>query len=166
MVIKIKFKTLIIFAGIILVAGICMLPFTNSARTASAPSNQEKDFIKWVDFRVSYEAMDKALKADIVSTDEEVKLNWVEILAYLGTRYGGNFSIYKSKDMDNLITKLKNGESIESLTRDLKYYDYYYEAYSAVLGNFVGPYEVQVKDENDPSKKIWAKGIFTYCSRL
>jgi murein DD-endopeptidase MepM/ murein hydrolase activator NlpD len=158
MVIKIKFKTLIIFAGIILVAGICMLPFTNSARTASAPSNQEKDFIKWVDFRVSYEAMDKALKADIVSTDEEVKLNWVEILAYLGTRYGGNFSIYKSKDMDNLITKLKNGESIESLTRDLKYYDYYYEAYSAVLGNFVGPYEVQVKDENDPSKKVWEKG--------
>jgi murein DD-endopeptidase MepM/ murein hydrolase activator NlpD len=135
-----------------------MLPFTNSARTASAPSNQEKDFIKWVDFRVSYEAMDKALKADIVSTDEEVKLNWVEILAYLGTRYGGNFSIYKSKDMDNLITKLKNGESIESLTRDLKYYDYYYEAYSAVLGNFVGPYEVQVKDENDPSKKVWEKG--------
>lgn len=157
MVIKIKFKMIIIFAGIILIAGICMLPLTNSAQSASATSNQEKDFIKWVDFRVSYEAMDKALKADILSTDEEVKLNWIEILAYLGTRYGGNFSIYKSKDMDDLITKLKNGESIENLTKDLKYYDYYYEAYSAILGNFVGPYEIQVENENNPGEKIWER---------
>ena len=29
---------------------------------------------------------------------------------------------------------------------------------SSDLGNFVGPYEVQVKDENDPSKKVWEKG--------
>jgi len=120
-------------------------------------AGEENDFIKWVDFRVSYEAMDKALNADINSIDEEVKLNWVEILAYLGTRYGGNFARYKAKDMDTLINKLKNGESIESLTKDLKHYDYYYEAYSAVLGNFVGPYEIQVKDENDPSKKVWVK---------
>ncbi len=64
--------------------------FLNSSRSVSV--NEEKTFIKWVDFRVCYEAMDKALKADINSVDEEVKLNWIEILSYLGTRYGGNFS--------------------------------------------------------------------------
>lgn len=155
MIIKLKFKSLFIFTALILIAGIAFNTLYSSTQLVSA--GEENDFIKWVDFRVSYEAMDKALKADINSIDEEVKLNWVEILAYLGTRYGGNFARYKAKDMDTLINKLKNGESIESLTKDLKHYDYYYEAYSAVLGNFVGPYEIQVKDENDPSKKVWVK---------
>lgn len=155
MIIRLKFKYLFTFVALILILAFAFTTLFDSAQLVSA--NEEKDFIKWVDFRVSYEAMDKALKADINSIDEEVKLNWVEILAYLGTRYGGNFARYKSKDMDNLINKLKSGESIESLTKDLKHYDYYYEAYSAVLGNFVGPYEIQVKDENDPSKKVWVK---------
>jgi murein DD-endopeptidase MepM/ murein hydrolase activator NlpD len=155
MIIRIKFKPLMIFTAIFLILGIFMSIFVNNAQVVSV--NEDKEFIKWVDFRVSYEAMDKALKADINSVDEDVKLNWVEILAYLGTRYGGNFARYKSKDMDNLINKLKSGVSIEELTKDLKHFDYYYEAYSAVLGNFVGPYEVQVKDENDPTKKVWVK---------
>lgn len=155
MIIRIKFRPLIIFTALILIIAFGMSIAVNSAQSVSA--NEEKDFIKWVDFRMSYNAMDKALKADIASVDEEVKLNWVEILAYLGTRYGGDFARYKSKDMDNLIAKLKNGVSIEELTKDLKHYSYYYEAYSAVLGNFVGPYEVQIKDENDPNKKVWVK---------
>lgn len=155
MIIRLKFKSLFILTSIILIAGFALNTLYGSAQSVSV--DKENDFIKWVDFRVSYEAMDKALRADIDSVDEEVKLNWVEILAYLGTRYGGNFARYKAKDMDNLINKLKSGESIENLTKDLKNYDYYYEAYSAVLGNFVGPYEIQVKDENDPSKKMWVK---------
>lgn len=155
MIIRIKFKMLMIIILIILILGFTMSFAINSAQSVSA--DEEKNFIKWVDFRMSYNAMDKALKADIASVDEEVKLDWVEILAYLGTRYGGDFARYNSKDMDKLIAKLKSGESIEELTKDLKHYSYYYEAYSAVLGNFVGPYEVQVKDENDPSKKVWVK---------
>lgn len=155
MVVRVKFRPLFILTAVVLIIGISMSVFINNTRAVSA--DEEKNFIKWVDFRVSYEAMDKALKADISSVDDEVKINWVEILAYLGTRYGGDFARYKPKDMDNLINKLKSGESIETLTKDLKHYDYYYEAYSAVLGNFVGPYEVQVKDENDPNKKVWVK---------
>ncbi len=155
MIIRIKYKALIIFAVIFAVAGIAAVFVTLKPPTVSVEG--EKDFIKWVDFRVSYEAMEKALKADINSIDEDVKLNWVEILAYLGTRYGGDFKRYNSEDMDNLIRKLKSGMSIEELTKDLKHYGYYYEAYSAVLGNFVGPYEVQVKDEIDPEKKVWVK---------
>nr|WP_300091847.1 M23 family metallopeptidase [Sedimentibacter sp.] len=155
MIIKIKSKFLVIFTAILLCSALVATVFLNSSRSVSV--NEEKTFIKWVDFRVCYDAMDKALKADISSVDEEVKLNWIEILSYLGTRYGGNFSRYKSKDMDVLIAKLKSGESIESLTKDLKHYDYYFEAYTAVLGGFVGPYEIQVDDENNPGKKIWVQ---------
>jgi len=143
------------FTAMLLIVAFGINIAINSAHQVSA--DNEKTFLKWVDFRMSYNAMDKALKADIGSIDEEVKLNWVEILAYLGTRYGGDFARYKSKDMDNLITKLKSGTSIEDLTKDLKHYDYYHEAYSAVLGGFVGPYEIQVKEGNDPSKKVWVK---------
>ena len=79
MIVKIKFKPLIIFTSIALILGIIISVFFNTAHVVSA--DEKKTFIKWVDFRVSYDAMDKALKADVNSIDEEVKLNWVEILA-------------------------------------------------------------------------------------
>jgi murein DD-endopeptidase MepM/ murein hydrolase activator NlpD len=154
MIIKIKWKLLVLFLIIFILASILYI-FTNRALSVSA--NEKKDFIKWVDYRVSYEAMDKALKADINSIDEEVKLDWIQLLAYLGTRYGGNFSRYKPKDMDNLINRLKSGESIEDMTKELTHYGYYYEAYKAVLEGFVGPFEIQVDDENNPGEKIWVK---------
>jgi murein DD-endopeptidase MepM/ murein hydrolase activator NlpD len=154
MIIKIKLKSLLIILALILFIG-AVYTLINRAQSVSA--DEKKDFIKWVDFRVSYEAMDKALRADINSIDEEVKLDWIEILAYLGTRYGGDFfSRYKAKDMDNLISRLKNGESIESMTKDLKHYDYYYEAYKAVLEGFAGPFEIQVKDE-ETGDLVWVK---------
>jgi murein DD-endopeptidase MepM/ murein hydrolase activator NlpD len=154
MIIKIKIKNLLLFLAVVLILAFIITFFFNPTHTVSV--DKEKDFIKWVDFNVCYAAMDKALKADINSLEEEVKLNWIEILAYLGTRYGGNFSRYKAKDMDALINKLRNGESMQELTKNLKHYDYYLEAYTAVLGGFVGPFEIEVKDENTGEKK-WVK---------
>ncbi|MDD4088142.1 MAG: M23 family metallopeptidase [Tissierellia bacterium] len=154
MIIKIKWKSLLIIFAVIF-ALLAIYLFMNKTQSVSA--DEKKDFIKWVDFRVSYDAMDRALRADINSLDEEVKLDWIEILAYLGTRYGGDFfSRYKAKDMDNLINKLKSGETIENLTKNLKHYNYYYEAYKAVFEGFVGPFEIQVKDENT-GEKVWVK---------
>ena len=57
--------------------------------------------------------------------------------------------------MDKLINRLKNGETIESMTKDLKY-NYYYEAYKAVLEGFVGPFEIQVKMKT-PEKRFGLK---------
>ena len=154
MIIKIRWKTLLIIAAIMILSGAIYL-FVNRAQSVLA--DEEKSFIKWVDYRVSYEAMDKALKADINSIDEEVKLDWIELLAYLGTRYGGDFARYKAKDMDKLISRLRSGENIEEMTKDMTHYKYYYEAYKAVLEGFVGPYEIQVTDENNPGEKVWVK---------
>ena len=33
---------------------------------------------------------------------------------------------------------------MESITKDLKNYSYYYEAYNSVLKEFIGEYEIQV----------------------
>lgn len=154
MVIKIKFKILYFLIILVLISGLFYL-FLNNRPSSAVAMDGEKGFIKWVDFGICYEALDKALKADIKSIDSEVKLDWIELLAYLASRYGGNFSKYKSKDMDALINKLNNGESIEKLTEKLKYYNYFHEAYTAVLGGFVGGYEIEVDDENNPGQKKW-----------
>lgn len=58
--------------------------------------------------------------------------------------------------MTDLANKLLNKEeTMESLTKDMKYYDYYLEAYSAVLGGMVGEYKIEVPDESAPGGKRW-----------
>lgn len=104
------------------------------------PKNEENNFIKWVDFNVSYEALDLTAKLDIDShnKDTPIKYNWIELISYLACKNGNNFKNFKKSDLDSLVNKLENGETIESLTKDLKNYNYYYESYSSVLSEFIG----------------------------
>ncbi len=48
--------------------------------------------------------------------------------------------IIKKSDLDFVVSKLSSGVSMSDLTRDFKYYDYYFECYSAVLSNFIGDF--------------------------
>lgn len=109
----------------------------------------ENGFIKWVNFAVSYDALNQTSKLDIDShnSDAEVKYNWIELLAYLACKNGGNFKNYKKSDLDKLTAKLDKGKTMEELTKDLKNYSYYYESYSAVLGEFIGNYSIEVEDK-------------------
>ncbi|MDR3178435.1 MAG: M23 family metallopeptidase [Oscillospiraceae bacterium] len=115
--------------------------------------NEKGNFIKYAKFSVNYEALNKAFQLDINSQNLKNKLNFIDMLAYLGAMYGGKFEgSYKSKDLENLAKKLQEGESIEKLTKNMKFFPYYKEVYSAVLGEFIGKYKVQVKNkisEND-----------------
>lgn len=94
--------------------------------------------IKWVDFDVTYAAMKDAMDLDIKTYEEDLHIDWVQSLAYLATRYGGNFSGYSKDHLYELAEKLESGSSMSDLTKDMKYYDYYYKAYGAVIGNFLG----------------------------
>ena len=124
----------------------------------SSMYDAQKDFIKWVSFDVCYSALDRAYRYDVESHDKDVKLNWIELLAYLGAKYGGNFSKYSEKNMADLVNRLNSKkETMESITADMKYYKYYYQAYSAVLGGMVGEYKIEVPDETSPGGKRWEK---------
>ena len=114
-------------------------------------SKQENKFIKWVDFKVTYDALDKTSKLDINShvKDENIKYNWIELLSYLACKYGGDFGKFKSKDLDILVEKIKSGTTLEDLTKDMKYYSYYYESYSAILCEFIGEYEIETDTEDE-----------------
>lgn len=113
---------------------------------APAANEPKKDYIKWVEFNVPYLAMKKAMNLDIESHKSGGNLSWIDILAYLGARYGGNFDRYKSADMDSFVEKLK-AKSVAEVTGDMKYYPYYHEAYSAVLGGLLGSYTVNGEEK-------------------
>lgn len=108
-----------------------------------------------MDFNVTSEALNLTAKLDINShnNDEKIKYNWIELLAYLACKNGGDFKNFKESDLNNLVDRIKNGESITDLSKDLKFYDYYYESYSAVLGNFIGNYQIETSNE-DGSKSL------------
>ena len=132
------------------------------ASTTASPSNGETAFIKWVDFDVTAEAMRQALRYDVDTYQSELHFHWIELLAWLGTKYGGDFSKYKEKDLEQLIEKLQSGTTMAELTQDSKYYSYYLEAYEAVLGGMVGIHKIQIPasdspatPETDSAEMIW-----------
>ena len=67
---------------------------------------KEKDYIKWVEFNVTSEAMKKAYQYDLDSYGKEPHLHWVDLLAILGARYGGDFSRYQEEDLADIAEKL------------------------------------------------------------
>ena len=120
-----------------------------SEQDDSAPPGEEKekDFIRWVDFTVPAEVMEKAFRLDINTCQAPVHLDWIQLLAFLGARYGGDFSRFRQADLDSLAVALKNGTSMDTLAEGLKYYPYYKEAYGAVLGGMVGYFEQEAGPE-------------------
>lgn len=117
---------------------------------AEEQKQEEKKYIKWIDYNVPLEVMEKTAKIDIDShtKKEQVKLNWIELISYLGAKYGGNFEQFKQKDLDDIVGRLKNGENINEITKDMKLYSYYIEAYTAILKEFIGNYQIETIDEN------------------
>ena len=115
----------------------------DEAVSYTAEESRQQAYIKWVEFHVTREALQHAYEYDVNTHDTEHPLNWIDLLAYLGARYGGDFSAYQEKDMDELAKKLMDGNTtMEELTSGMKYYDYYREAYGAVLDDLVGEYQV------------------------
>ena len=124
---------------------------------ANEEEAKEKKFIKWVDFSVSYEALSDALEKDIKSHTEDAAtpLNWVDVLAYLGAKYGGDFSRYKKSDITRLCeTAEAEKKSIDDLAKDVKNYNYFKEAYGAVLNGFVGEHSIEVPNPDNSEEKI------------
>lgn len=127
----------------------CIILGVYLGQKESAPVSAEKsnqDYIKWVDFNVSYEALCAAYQWDVDTYQSENPVHWVELLAYLAARNGGNFGKGDLKAIAAAGEMLSSGETtMEELTRDLKYYSYYKEAYGAVLNGYVGEYEVETE---------------------
>ena len=160
--IKIKKKYIvlsIIILSVLAIASFFIVKSIVLANTEQEKQEEEKkEYIKWVDYNVPLEIMEKAAKIDINShtKEGEVPLNWIELLSYLASKYGGNFKSFQQKDLDSIVERLKSGETMEDITKDMKLYSYYIQAYTAILDEFIGEYQIETKGE-DGSKTFERK---------
>ena len=123
-----------------------------SGKAGEAGDSQKKKYIHLVEFNVPSDVMEKAFRLDMGTVQEEVHFNWVELLAYLGAKYGGDFERFRQTDLDAVVEKLKSGSAMEEIAKDMKYYAYYREAYGAVLDGMVGYFE-----QESGNDKIWLR---------
>ncbi len=156
-IIKKKTALAILLSVVFLIAAISA-PVAVS--TASKEQPEEKSFIKWVDFSPSYEALAATLDLDVKShTEKDAEpINWVDCLAYLAAKYGGDFSHFKKSDLEKLENRLVEDQTtVDALGASLKTYAYFKEAYGAVLNGFVGSYSIEIPDPENHEKKIMTK---------
>jgi len=101
--------------------------------------------IKWVDFQVPYESLHYALQQDIQTSQQEKHVGWIEILSLAACRTGGKCPLSSVK---KAAADLKGEESPQELLgANSKYYDYYFDAYTAALGGLVGSYAIEINGE-------------------
>ncbi len=117
------------------------------SHNAEAKSDETKSYIKWVDFKVTKEALEDTLKYDIDSYNTDSHTSWIALLSYLAVKNGGNFSKYKKEHLKSLTEKLKENKDVRKMSGNEKLYDYYFESYSAVLGGLVGRYTVNGEEK-------------------
>lgn len=97
--------------------------------------------IKWVDFDVPYESMKYAMDVDIQTFDQEKHLSWIDILSLAACRTGGKCPL---ESVRKAALDLKGEKSAQELIGEqTKYFDYYHQAYTAVIGGFLGSYAIK-----------------------
>lgn len=135
---------------------------TTSSTTSTDSDKSKKDFIKWVEFNVPYEALCIAYDLDVESHDTKVPLNWIELLAYTAAKSGGTFSSDCTRQITETATDLSNKTTtMKKLTKDLKNYNYFLEAYTAVLGGYVGEYRVETAPGSGKYEKQYGLKAFS-----
>ena len=137
------------------------VPFLSDSpnRLYETSESGDRTFIKWVDLQVTSDALNDAFRYDVDTFQKDIHLNWIDLLAFLGAKYGGDFSGYKKSDLDSLASRLGKGESLEEITKDMKYFPYYKEAYGAVLGGMVGTFRVEIPGENNGKTWVTKYGL-------
>lgn len=160
-VIAIKDNIIFTVTAVILLIAISALFVNYAVKVNSDIENpaKSKNYIKWVEFNVPFSVLDKALKYDIESYGKEIPLNWIETLAYVTAKNWGHLTDEKkiNKDIDALVKALRGNKSFDELKANFKQYDYFFEAYSAVLSEYVGEYEVLEAAKDEPDKEEWVK---------
>ena len=126
-----------------------------AAMLLAAPPAQaaEDDFIRWVDFNLTAEAMERAIALEQRLREKEIPVSWLDILALGSVRSGGKR--FSAKDAEKAAAELSKGVSPEELLgAQYRYFDYYKKTYEAALGGLVGCYAVETTDA-ETGEKSW-----------
>ena len=74
----------------------------------------------------------------LIPAQQDLHLNWVDLLAYLGARYGGDFSHYQASVYDGSCRTAPKWRYSGRIDENMTSFAYYREAYGAVLDGMVG----------------------------
>jgi len=96
--------------------------------------------IRWVDFQVTSEALEDALKYDVSSYGTEHHTDWITLLSCYAAQSGGDFSGYQRAKIEKICNALQQGDAPETVSKNEKLYRYYRRAYGAILSGMVGSY--------------------------
>ena len=107
-----------------------------------------KDYIKWIDFDVTEQALRDTASVDCESHGNENEYSWINLLSVLAVKYGGDFSRYRKADLDEICDRLASGCDYTEIASNEKLYNYYLDAYGAVLGGMLGSFREFTTDEN------------------
>lgn len=114
------------------------------------------EVIKWVDFQVPYESLKYAMEQDVESYGQEKHVSWIDILSLAACRTGGKCGLISVKKAASNLKMDKSPE--EMLGANYRYYNYYHEAYTAVLGGFLGCFEIE---SNGQIKQQYGLKVFS-----
>lgn len=143
--------------------GINQIEGVITAEGNAATEETKEDYIKWVDFDVSYEALCKAYQLDIDTYATDCTINWVDLISYTAAKTGGKFGKDALKIMEKAAKEISDGKTtIEELTVDMKYFSYYREAYGAVLDGMVGEYQEEYVTEDGTTSWREVYGLKAY----
>lgn len=73
-----------------------------------------KNYIKYVEFNVTKDALQNAVDLDIQTHDDDRHTDCITMLAYLGAKYGGDFTKYKYSDMTDFADKIKTAKPLKT----------------------------------------------------
>ena len=104
--------------------------------------------IRWVDFQVPYESLKYAMNADIKTFEEEMHISWIDILSLAACRTGGKCGLTAVKKAAKDLSGERSAEQM--VGENAKYYQYYHQAYTAVLGGLLGSYAIEVDGVTKP----------------
>lgn len=144
--------------GIMLVM-IQIVSHTPEENTTFAVANKNSgDYIHYVEFNPTYEALCRAYELDVKSHEkQDIKaaeesddtgktVSWIDLLAYAAAKNGGKFGKKALSCVDEAAESLESGTSLEKLTEGMEYFNYYEKAYTAVLGGMVGTFQEETED--------------------
>jgi len=151
-----KYKFVVLFVAVLPMLG--GMRAAGTAEMAEQSDSGEQRVLQWVDFAIPAAAMERALAIDIKSRGEEEPVDWITLLALLGTRYGGNWNSYSAADMDRDAEQLRAGKAPQDILQGYQNYSYFETAYHAVLDGFVGEYQKERPSEERPGLVVLEDG--------
>lgn len=119
-------------------------------------STEGPSFIRYAEFNVPYSLLERAMKIDINSHGTDKEISWIDLLAYLAAKCGGNFKKnYSTKELQRVLERVKNGECLLDIGASLKTFNYFHEVYTAVLDGFLGEHKIDTGQKDEAGEVVW-----------